>query len=355
MDTMTGVVGPAMTAALPPHVRLLLLTDGKRISRVLHVVAELGVADALADGPLTVAELAGRTDSHADALGRVLRVAAAFGVFVQRDDGRYALNDVAECLRSGVPGSQRDMVLYNGDEMLWRSYGQLLHTVRTGEPAFEAAYGHSFFEHLEQDPQAGALFDRAMTGMSRATARMLLDSHDFGQYGRIADIGGGRGLFLAEILARHTEVRGTLVDRPSVAAEAGKTFREAGVTERAEVVPGDFFEELPRGADAYVLKAVLHDWDDDRAAAILGRVRDALAGNPEGRLLICEFLVGPANEWDRGKLLDLDMLVRFGGRERSEDQWRALLARAGFALTGEPVPGRWAVLECRPVPVPDAS
>ncbi|WP_406865322.1 methyltransferase [Streptomyces sp. HUAS MG47] len=347
---MTGVVGPAMTAALPPHVRLLLLTDGKRISRVLHVVAELGVADELAGGPLTVAELAERTDAHADSLGRVLRVAAAFGVFTEEADGRYALNEVGSCLRSGLPGGQRDMVLYNGDEMLWRSYGQLMHTVRTGEPAFEAAYGHTFFEHLEQDPRAGALFDRAMTGMSRATARMLLDGYEFGQYGRIADVGGGRGLFLAELLARHPEARGTLVDRPSVVAEADKSFEEAGVADRVDVVPGDFFEELPTGADAYVLKAVLHDWDDDRAAAILGRVREALAGNPEGRLLICEFLVGPANEWDRGKLLDLDMLVRFGGRERSEQQWRALLATAGFELVNEPAAGRWAVLECRPVP-----
>jgi multifunctional cyclase/dehydratase/O-methyltransferase len=347
---MTGVVGPAMTAALPPHVRLLLLTDGKRISRVLHVVAELGIADELAGGPLTVAELAARTSTHADSLGRVLRVAAAFGVFAEQPDGRYALTELSEALRSDVPGSQRDMVLYNGDEMLWRSYGRLMHTVRTGEPAFEAAYGHGFFAHLEQDPQAGALFDRAMTGMSRATSRMLLDSFDFGRFGRIADIGGGRGWFLAELLGSHPQVRGTLVDRPAVVAEAHKFFEEAGVADRVEVVPGDFFEEVPAGRDAYVLKAVLHDWDDERAAAILGRIRTALVGSPEGRLLICEFLVGPANQWDRGKLLDLDMLIRFGGRERDEDQWRSLLATAGFELVNEPVAGRWAVLECRPVP-----
>ncbi|MFI8520747.1 methyltransferase [Streptomyces sp. NPDC085481] len=347
---MTGVVGPAMTAALPPHVRLLLLTDGKRISRVLHVVAELGVADELAGGPLSARELAERTGTHADSLGRVLRVAAAFGVFAERPDGRYELTDMSEPLRSDVPGSQRDMVLYNGSELLWRSYGSLMHTVRTGEPAFEAAYGHGFFAHLEQDPQAGALFDRAMTGMSRATARMLLDGFDFGRFPRIADIGGGHGWFLAEVLKRHTEVRGTLVDRPSVAGEADKLFEEAGVAGRVEVVPGDFFGELPAGRDAYVLKAVLHDWDDERAAAILRRIREALAGSTDGRLLICEFLVGPANEWDRGKLLDLDMLVRFGGRERSEEQWRALLATTGFELVNEPVAGRWAVLECRPVP-----
>ncbi|MEV4875832.1 methyltransferase [Streptomyces cyaneofuscatus] len=347
---MTGVVGPAMTAALPPHVRLLLLTDGKRISRVLHVVAELGIADELADGPLAVPELASRTSTHADSLGRVLRVAAAFGVFEEQEDGRYALTELSQALRSGVPGSQRDMVLYNGTEMLWRSYGSLMHTVRTGRPAFEDAYGHGFFEHLEENPEASALFDRAMTGMSRATARMLLDGYDFGRFPRIADIGGGRGSFLSEVLARHPETRGTLVDRPSVVEEAPKLLGEAGVADRVEVLPGDFFQELPKGHDAYLLKAVLHDWDDERAAAILGRVREALDDNPDGRLLICEFLVGPANRWDRGKLLDLDMLVRFGGRERGEDQWRALLATAGLELVNDPVPGRWAVLECRPVP-----
>ncbi|MFC9427875.1 methyltransferase [Streptomyces sp. NPDC056987] len=348
---MTGVVGPAMTAALPPHVRLLLLTDGKRVSRVLHVVAELDIAGLLADGPLGVTDLAGRTGTHADALGRVLRVAAAFGVLAEEPDGRYALTEVGQALRADVPGSQRDMVLYNGDEMLWRSYGALMHTVRTGRPAFEHVYGHGFFEHLERDPRAGALFDRAMTGMSRATSRMLLDSYDFGRFPRLVDVGGGRGLFLAELLTRHAGVRGTLVDRPVVVEEeAPKLFEEAGVSARVEVVPGDFFGALPPGHDAYVLKAVLHDWDDERAAAILRRVREALRDVPDGRLLICEFLVGPANDWDRGKLLDLDMLVRFGGRERGEDQWRALLATAGFELVNEPVAGRWAVLECRPLP-----
>ncbi|MFI8089638.1 methyltransferase [Streptomyces sp. NPDC086080] len=347
---MTGVVGPAMIAALPPHVRLLLLTDGKRISRVLHVLAELGIADELADGPLAVTELAARTDTHADSLGRVLRVAAAFGLFEEQEDGRYRLTDLSEALRSDVPGSQRDMVLYNGTEMLWRSYGSLMHTVRTGRPAFENAYGHGFFEHLERHPEAGALFDRAMTGMSRATARMLLDSYDFGRFGRIADVGGGRGHFLSEVLARHPHARGTLIDRPSVTEEAPKLFGDAGVADRVDVVPGDFFQKLPKGHDAYVLKAVLHDWDDERAASILGRVREALEGDPDGRLLICEFLIGPANQWDRGKLLDLDMLVRFGGRERGGDQWRALLETAGFELVNDPVPGRWAVLECRAVP-----
>lgn len=351
MDEMTGVVGPAMAAALPPHVRLLLLTDGARISRVLHAVAELRIADELADGPLGVPELARRTGTDADALGRVLRVAAAFGVFAERPDGAYAQTGLSEPLRTGVPGSQRDMVLYNGSEMLWRSYGELLHTLRTGEPSFAAAFGHGFFEHLERDPADGALFDRAMTRMSQATSRMLIDGFDFGRFGRIADIGGGHGLFLADVLKGNPGSCGLLLDRPSVVEEAPKLLDEAGVAGRVEVRPGDFFEPLPSGWDAYVLKAVLHDWDDERAAAILRRVRQALGDGPDGRLLLCEFLVGPANQWDRGKLLDLDMLVRFGGRERDLAQWRELLGAAGLELVNDPTPGRWAVLECRPVAV----
>jgi hypothetical protein len=346
-DDMTGVVGPAIAAVLPPHLRLLLLTDGKRISQVVHVLAQLGVADHLAAGPRSVAELAKLTDSNADALGRVLRVAASFGVFAEEPDGRYALTPLAEAMRSDVPQSQRDLLLFNGDEMLWRSYGELMHTVRTGEPAFNKVFGRSFFEHLKAEPRAGRLFDGAMTQMSRATAALFLDQYDFSRYASIADIGGGNGYFLAELLGACPDVRGVLVDLPEVVADAPERFAAAGVAGRAEVVGGDFFAELPAGADAYILKAVLHDWHDPQAIQILGRIRAAMSGKPEARLLICEFLVAPSNQWDRGKLLDLDMLLRFGGRERDLPQWRVLLAEAGFELVNEPVAGRWAVLECR--------
>lgn len=346
-DEMTGIVGPAMAAALPPHLRLLLLTDGKRISQVVHVLAELNVADQLADGPRTVAELAKATGTDTDALRRVLRVAASFGVFAEEPDGRYALSPLAEALRTDVPNSQRDLVLFNGDEMLWRSYGELLHTVRTGRPAFDKVYGRSFFAHLAAEPAAGRLFDRAMTQMSRATSALFVGQFDFDRFASIADIGGGNGLFLAELLGAYPEVRGTLFDQPEVVADAARRFAEAGVADRTTVVGGDFFGELPAGHDAYVLKAVLHDWHDPDAVRILRRVRAAIGDRPQARLLICEFLVAPTNRWDRGKLLDLDMLLRFGGRERNLDEWRVLLAEGGFRLVNDPVPGRWAVLECQ--------
>ncbi len=347
MNDMTGVVGPAMASALPPHLQLLLLTDGKRVSQVVHVLAQLGVADHLADGPRHVDELAKLTDTDADALGRVLRVASGFGVFAEEADGRWALTPLASALRAEQPENQRDLVLFNGDEMLWRSYGELMYTVRTGKPAFDKVYGRTFFEHLEHDPEAGRLFDRAMTQMSRATARLLVGQHDFGEFSRIADIGGGHGYFLAEILREHTEVRGTLFDLPTVTEEARRLLADAGVADRVDVVGGDFFGELPAGQDAYLLKAVLHDWNDTEAESILRRIGEAIGDNPDGRLFICEFLVGPSNQWDRGALLDLDMLLRFGGRERTVEQWRVLLASAGFELVNDPTPGRWAVLECR--------
>jgi multifunctional cyclase/dehydratase/O-methyltransferase len=186
-----------------------------------------------------------------------------------------------------------------------------------------------------------------MTQMSRATAALFVGQYDFGRFGTIADIGGGNGYFLCELLRAYPDSRGFLVDLPEVVADAPQRFAEAGVGDRAEVIGGDFFGELPTGADAYILKAVLHDWNDPQAVQILRQIRTAMSGRPDARLLICEFLVAPTNQWDRGKLLDLDMLLRFGGRERDLSQWRVLLAEAGFELVNDPVPGRWAVLECR--------
>lgn len=346
-DETTGLVGPAMATSLPAHLRLLLLTDGKRISQVVHVVAQLGIADHLADGPRTVAELAKLTDTDVDALGRVLRVAASFGVFRADETGRFELTETAHALRSDVAESQRDLVLFNGDEMLWRSYGELLHTVKTGEPAFDKVYGRSFFEHLKADPVAGRLFDGAMAQMSRATAALFVNQFDFGQFRTIVDVGGGNGLFLARMLEANPESDGILVDLPEVIGPAARRFADAGVADRARAVGGDFFGALPEGHDAYILKAVLHDWADQHAREILGNVRTAMLTNPQARLLICEFLVAPDNQWDRGKLLDLDMLLRFGGRERDLRQWRVLLAESGLELINEPVAGRWAILECR--------
>lgn len=335
-------------APLPAPARLLLLTSGKRISQVIYALAEVQVADALADGPLPVEELARRTDTDPGALYRLLRCAAAVGVFAEREGREFALTELAEAMRADVPQSQRDMILFNGSEEMWAPYGRIVDSLRTGKPVFPELFGADFFDHLRAHPEVSAVFDRAMTRMSATTTRQFLDAYDFGRFGRVADVGGGRGHFLAELLHRHPSVRGTLVDQPHVAEVAAGVFAARGVADRAEVRPGDFFGELPGGFDAYVLKAVLHDWDDEDAVAILRRIRAAIGADAQARLLVLEHVLTPLNAWDHGKFLDIDMLLRFGGRERDAAQWRELLRAGGFELVGEPTAGRWAVLECRP-------
>ncbi len=343
-STMTG----APPQARPPaQARLLLLTSGKRISQVIYALAEVGVADVLADGPLPVTEIAERTATDPDALRRLLRCASAVGVFTEQDEGVYALTEMAEALRSDVPGSQRDMVLFNGSDLLWFPYGEIVSGLRTGRPVFSEIFGSEFFDHLRANPEAGALFDRAMTRMSAATTGRFLDAYDFGRFADVVDVGGGRGHFLAGLLERHPHVRGTLVDQPQVVTEAAAVMAERGVADRVRLTPGDFFGELPSGHRAYILKAVLHDWNDEDAAAILRRVGDAMGGDPGARLLVLEHVLAPANVWDHGKVLDIDMMLRFGGRERDLAEWRALLGSAGFEIVNSPGAGQWTVIECR--------
>ncbi|MFD7907136.1 methyltransferase [Kitasatospora sp. NPDC059747] len=382
VDTVTG--GPPDARSLPAPVRLILLTNGRRISEVLHVVAELRIADLLADHPRTVAELAGLTDSHEESLYRVLRCAAAFGLVTEEEDRRFAENELTVGLRSDIPFGVRDLVLYNGSESVRRPYGEILHTVRTGRPAFEHVFGRPFFagdgaadtgttdtgatqdtgaaqdDVASQDDVAagedtepvgtGALFDRAMTQMSRSTTHLFTSQYDFTRFSRIADIGGGQGFFLSAVLNAVPGATGVLLDRPHVVKDAAHHLAEAGVAERVSIVPGSFFHPLPADCDAYLLKQVLHDWDDEHAVRILRGVRDALGDRAEGRLLVLDHVVAGPNEWDQGKFLDVDMMLRFGGRERTLREWQDLLTAADFALANRPATGRWAVLEARPLP-----
>lgn len=350
-DTWQGAraVAGLTDQPIPPAGRLLLLTSGKRISQVIYALAVVNVADAVADGPLPVDRIAERTGTDPGALFRLLRCAAAVGVFAEQPDGSFGLTDLADAMRSDVPYSQRDMILFNGSEVLWEPYGRIVDSLRTGKPVFPDVFGTDFFTYLRENPGTGAVFDRAMTRMSAATTRQFLGSYDFGRYARVADIGGGRGYFLAELLRAFPAVRGTLVDQPQVVADAAAAFAERGVADRVTVCPGDFFAEVPAGHDAYLLKAVLHDWDDEDATAILRQIRRAVGAGDTARLLVLEQVLAPGNEWDHGKFLDIDMLLRFGGRERDLRQWRELLAAGGFELVNQPAAGRWAVLECRPV------
>ncbi|WP_202034914.1 methyltransferase, partial [Streptomyces albus] len=338
---------------IPAHARLLLLTNGKRTAQVVYALAEAGVADALADGDLTVDQLAEKTATDPGALRRMLRCAAAVGVFTLRQDGTVGMTEMSEALRSDVPDSQRDMILFNGSEAVSRPYADITTALRTGRPVFDEIFGTDFFGYLRAHPETGRLFDRAMSRMSAATTQTLLDSYDFGRFRSVADVGGGQGHFLAALLARHPHVHGTLVDQPQVVAGVPAFFARQGLSDRVAAVSGDFFGELPRGHDAYVLKAVLHDWDDEAAVRILGNIRRAIGTDSGARLLVLEHVVAPGDTWDQGKFLDIDMMLRFGGRERELGEWHELLEAGGFTLVSEPAAGRWAALECRPSgPVP---
>jgi len=305
---------------------------GTWVSHAILLAARLGIPDLLADGPKDGRELAGLTDAHAPSLYRVLRALASVGVFREAEDGRFHLTPLAEPLRDGVPGSLRAFAIMLGEEWHWRAWGDLPHAVRTGQSAFEHLYGVTNFEYWAQHPEAEAIFDDAMTSRGAAQNAAVVAAYDFAGVGTLVDVGGGHGSLLAAVLQAHPAMRGVLVERPEVVAGARAYLEQAGVQERCEVVAEDFFASVVSGGDAYVLKSVVHDWDDDRAVAILSTCRRAMPAG--GRLLVVDWVVPPGDEPSFAKLLDLLMLVWTpGGKERTEAEHRALLALAGFELT----------------------
>jgi hypothetical protein len=306
------------------------MIHGYQVSQALYVAATLGIADLLAGGPRGVEELAESTGTHAPTLYRLLRLLASLGVFAE-DDGRFGLTPLAECLRSDAPGSQRAWAIMVCGPSFWSSWGELLHSVRTGETAFPKVHGMDRWEYLARHPAERATFDAAMTANTALESAAVAGGYDFSGIGVLADVGGGAGGLLATILAAHPAVRGILFDQPQVVAGAEDLLAHAGVADRCRSVGGDFFDSVPSGADAYLLKSVIHDWDDDQSVAILRTCRAAMTD--QAKLLLVERIVRPGNEPDPAKFLDLLMLVMNGGRERTADDFERLLAAAGFRLS----------------------
>jgi ubiquinone/menaquinone biosynthesis C-methylase UbiE len=332
------------TQSTTPGEDLRHLFVGFRVSQALYAAAELGIADLLAGGPRTADDLATASGAHAPSLARVLRLLASEGVFVEMEDGRFALTPMAEALRRDVPGSMRPSVLFSGGETLWWSWGHLTHAVRTGKPAFDYVHGTDFFEYFRQHPNEWALFDQLMTTQTTPATRAVAAAYDFSPFKTIVDVGGGRGALMLELLAAYPHLRGIVFDQPAVAAGARQAIEAAGLTGRCEAIGGDFFAAVPEGCDAYLLKSVLHDWDDERCDAILRACRRAVPA--DGRLLVVEMLVPPGNEPSFAKSQDVNMLVNLGGRERTEAEYRALYAAAGFTLSRIiPAQGEMHVIE----------
>jgi hypothetical protein len=238
---------------------------------------------------------------------------------------------MGEYLRTGVKGSLRGIADYCGSDWSWRAWGNLLETVRTGRTAFDAVFGEPAFDYLAKHPDESAVFNEGMTGFSSGIAPAVAEAYDFSAFKTVVDVGGGHGVLLTTILQAYPDVKGIVFDSPHVVAGAEETIRKAGLAERCRTVGGDFFESVPGGVDAYLMKHIIHDWPDDRAATILRNCRKAV--NPGGKLLLVEVVLAPGNAADLGKVIDLEMLVIASGRERTEAEYRQLLAGAGWRLT----------------------
>jgi multifunctional cyclase/dehydratase/O-methyltransferase len=322
---------PPDPAMLPDAVRLLMMMTSKWVSASLYAVAKLGVADALIAGARTVEDLATGLACQPEMLRRVMRVMACYGVFAEQADGRFGNSPSSECLRSDLPGSLRAMAIWSGEEATWQPYAHIVHTMRTGQPAFEKIHGQPVFEWLEGQNEINDVFDSAMTTFTELSVEEIVSDYDFSRFGVIADLGGGRGQLLTTVLAAHSEARGILFDRPQVIAKAIDSLDPA-VRDRLDLAGGDFFVSVPPDADVYVMRTVLHDWDDNECTRILGSIRKEMIGRPQARLLILDAVISPGNSWDLGKLIDIEMMIITGGRERSADEWRKLLARSGFHI-----------------------
>jgi hypothetical protein len=294
----------------------------------IWVAAELGIADLLTEGPLTAEALAEQTHTHSGALYRVLRALASVGVFSEDDQNRFSLTPTANLLRSDADCSQRSFAIMMGAEF-HEAWGELLHSVRTGEPGFEKRFGMPFFEYMTGNPERHGIYDAAMTGVHGAETEPMLDAYDFSAFQTVVDIGGGNGLLLASVLKRYTALEGILFDLPVVADRAGSIVSGLGLSGRCRIEGGDFFVSVPAGIDAYVLRHIIHDWEDRDAITILQNCREAM--NSDGRILVLEILIPPGNEPCFGKWLDLMMLLVLG-RERTEDQYRRLFSAAGLKL-----------------------
>jgi hypothetical protein len=316
----------------PPQLVLQQLIQGFQVSQGIHVAATLGIADRLKDGPRTSEDLAQVTGAHAPSLYRVLRLLTAVGLLTEDGDHAFALTPLGAYLQSGVPGSMRATALLYGDKPFWRGWGDLLHSVETGEPSFPSVFGGSLFDYNRQHPEHATLFNHMMTEWTASVAPTVAAAYDFSAIQTLVDVGGGQGQMLASILQAYPTLHGVLLDLPYVVAGAAPVLEAAGVASRCEVMGGDAFTAVPAGYETYLLSRVIHDWDDERAIALLTRCQHAMG--PGGNMLLVErvILTGSAPP-----LLvlesDVQMLVMARGKERTDAEYQALLKAAGFEVT----------------------
>ncbi len=320
------------TDSPPPQMLLMQMISGYWVSQCIFVAAKLGIADRLKSQPMTVTELAQSTGSHPEALFRVLRALASVGIFAETGPGTFTLTPLASFLDSENPQSVRAAAIMMGDPEHYSSWGNILHAVKTGESSFQNLYGMNVFEYYAQNPAAATVFDQAMTSFSSLEIAGIIADYDFSGIEQLVDVAGGQGSLLTAILQANPKMQGILFDVPEVIARAQPHIAQSPVQARCQLVSGSFFESLPAGADAYLLKHIIHDWDDKSAIQILHNCHQAMGAT--GKVLIAEQVIPPGNEPSMGKLMDVNMLVMCpGGKERTAAEFETLLDQAGFRLS----------------------
>ena len=332
---------------LAPPSALFRMATGYYLSCAIYVAAKLGVADLMNEGPRHYRELAQATGTHAPSLNRVLRLLASAGVFAEEADGKFALTPIGACLRSDGPGSARAAALLFGG-VTQQAWGDLFHSVTTGEPAFAHRFGMDSFAYMAHHPEEAANFDKAMADFTSQIAHAVAATYDFSDFALAVDVGGGSGALLAGILKAYPKLHGIVFDQPHVTERAKQQLEAAGLTDRSQVEGGNFFAHVPSGGDVYLLKHVIHDWDDARAATILRNCGRAMDGR--AKLLLIEGVYPPRiDQSDACRAAasnDVNMLVCTGGRQRSEAEFRSLYEAAGFKLTRIiPTPARVSIIE----------
>ena len=319
------------TRTLVDAMTLMNLTTGKWVSQAISTAAELGVADVLKAGTKTAAEIARATNASEDGLYRLLRALSAAGLFVEQGGRKFRLTRLGQLLRSDAPESVGGFARFVGHDSTWRPWGELRHSISTAEPAFDHVFGMPIFDYLKNTAEAAAVFDAAMTSLSTFEAKAVVSAYDFSPIRTVVDVAGGHGLLMATVLNANRKTRGVLFDLPHVIAGAQSLLQQQGVADRCDIVAGDFFASVPEGADAYMMKHIIHDWDDDRAIQILRNCHRAM--RPGARLLIVDVVIDSAGAGHYGCFLDLEMLVLTPrGRERTRVEFQRLLQRSGFRL-----------------------
>ncbi len=336
---------PKNNNAVPPPKAMLKMISGFWLSRGIYAAAKLGLADLLEEGAKNAEELAAETGMHAPSLYRLMRTLAGSGIFSEDGEGRFSTTPLSATLRSGVPGSLRAFAIAELGEDHYDAWGNMMHALKTGETAFEDTFKMPVWDFYAQNPENGRIFGEAMNSLTQVENASIVGSYDFASSGTVIDVAGGDATLLTTILAANPGTKGVLFEMPHLMEAAQKNIGAAQLSNRCQCTSGDFFKSVPGGGDLYILKWIIHDWDNQRSIEILENCRKAMPEN--SKLLLIEILIPGPNVPHFGKFIDLNMLIMTGGHERTEEDFKKILDAAGFKITNIiPTKSPKSIIEC---------